>query len=82
LLQAASEGDIPELAVEVADTDLVQLLYTSGTTSKPKGAMMTHCALIHEYLSCLQALDLREDDDAHLSANCARPSAHCGADQA
>jgi fatty-acyl-CoA synthase len=63
LLAAASEGEVPELDVEVADTDLVQLLYTSGTTSKPKGAMMTHRALIHEYLSCLQALDLRENDD-------------------
>jgi len=63
LLRAASEGAVPDLDVEVADTDLVQLLYTSGTTSKPKGAMMTHRALIHEYLSCLQALDLREDDD-------------------
>jgi fatty-acyl-CoA synthase len=63
LLRAASEGAVPDLDVEVADTDLVQLLYTSGTTSKPKGAMMTHRALIHEYLSCLQALDLREDDE-------------------
>jgi fatty-acyl-CoA synthase len=46
----------------VRDDDLVQLLYTSGTTSKPKGAMMTHRAFIHEYMSCIQALDLREDD--------------------
>jgi fatty-acyl-CoA synthase len=42
--------------------DLVQLLYTSGTTALPKGAMMTHRALVHEYLSALTALDLREDD--------------------
>ena len=47
---------------DVSDDDLVQLLYTSGTTSKPKGAMMTHRAFIHEYASCLQALDLHEDD--------------------
>ncbi|MDT7726042.1 MAG: fatty-acyl-CoA synthase [Actinomycetota bacterium] len=63
LLSAASEGEVPDLDVDVADTDLVQLLYTSGTTSKPKGAMMTHRALVHEYLSCLQALDLHENDD-------------------
>ncbi|NEY33717.1 AMP-binding protein [Streptomyces sp. PRKS01-65] len=42
--------------------DLVQLLYTSGTTALPKGAMMTHRALVHEYLSALTALGLREDD--------------------
>ena len=57
-----SQGDVPTLAVERADTDLVQLLYTSGTTSQPKGAMMTHRALVHEYVSCIVGLDLREDD--------------------
>ncbi|MEU2945009.1 acyl-CoA synthetase [Nocardiopsis alba] len=62
LLAQALEGPVPELDVEVADTDLVQLLYTSGTTSRPKGAMMTHRALVHEYLSCLAALDLKADD--------------------
>jgi fatty-acyl-CoA synthase len=62
LLSAASEGEVPELATAVADTDLVQLLYTSGTTSEPKGAMMTHRALVHEYLSCVVGLDLTEHD--------------------
>ncbi|MGW1064704.1 acyl-CoA synthetase [Streptomyces aureus] len=44
-----------------ADT-LVQLLYTSGTTALPKGAMMTHRALVHEYLSAIAALDLSAGD--------------------
>ena len=43
--------------------DLVQLLYTSGTTSKPKGAMMTHAALVNEYVSCVIDLDLAPEDD-------------------
>ncbi|MFE6664779.1 acyl-CoA synthetase [Streptomyces sp. NPDC057697] len=42
--------------------DLVQLLYTSGTTALPKGAMMTHGALVHEYVSAITALDLRPTD--------------------
>ncbi|MGW2593827.1 acyl-CoA synthetase [Streptomyces sp. NPDC001515] len=42
--------------------DLVQLLYTSGTTALPKGAMMTHGALVHEYVSAIAALDLRPGD--------------------
>ncbi|MFB7938298.1 fatty acyl-CoA synthetase [Streptomyces sp. NPDC056049] len=42
--------------------DLVQLLYTSGTTALPKGAMMTHHALVHEYASAIEALDLAEGD--------------------
>ncbi|MFI9123742.1 fatty acyl-CoA synthetase [Streptomyces bikiniensis] len=42
--------------------DLAQLLYTSGTTALPKGAMMTHLALAHAYASAVEALDLHEDD--------------------
>ncbi|WP_181781560.1 fatty acyl-CoA synthetase [Pseudonocardia pini] len=63
LLARASAGHVPVLDVEVAETDLVQLLYTSGTTSRPKGAMMTHRALVHEYVSAVLALECREDDD-------------------
>ncbi|MEU6157709.1 acyl-CoA synthetase [Streptomyces sp. NPDC047130] len=42
--------------------DLAQLLYTSGTTALPKGAMMTHRALVHEYLSAVTALGLDAED--------------------
>jgi fatty-acyl-CoA synthase len=54
----ASAHDGPEPRSE----DLVQLLYTSGTTALPKGAMMTHRALVHEYLSAITALDLSAGD--------------------
>ncbi|MGW4949601.1 acyl-CoA synthetase [Streptomyces parvulus] len=57
-LAAAPEHDGPEPAGDA----LVQLLYTSGTTALPKGAMMTHRALVHEYLSAVTALDLRAGD--------------------
>ncbi|MGW0311542.1 acyl-CoA synthetase [Streptomyces flavidovirens] len=42
--------------------DVVQFLYTSGTTALPRGAMMTHRALVHEYVSAITALDLKEGD--------------------
>jgi fatty-acyl-CoA synthase len=62
LLDRWRSGDVPAIDLDVADTDLVQLLYTSGTTSAPKGAMMTHRGLVHEYVSCLHALDFAADD--------------------
>ena len=65
LLAVASreDGGVPDIEVEIADTDLAQFLYTSGTTSRPKAAMMSHKALVHEYLSCVVALDLAADDN-------------------
>lgn len=63
LLEAARSAEVPDLAVEVSNEDLVQLLYTSGTTARPKGAMMTHRALMHEYASCLFALDITADSE-------------------
>ncbi|MFI8298961.1 acyl-CoA synthetase [Streptomyces nigra] len=57
-LTDAEPHDGPEPRTE----DLVQLLYTSGTTALPKGAMMTHRALVHEYLSAITALDLSAGD--------------------
>ncbi|AYN42870.1 acyl-CoA synthetase [Streptomyces dangxiongensis] len=57
-LPQAPPYDGPEPRTE----DLAQLLYTSGTTALPKGAMMTHRALVHEYLSAITALDLSAGD--------------------
>ena len=48
--------------VDLDDGDLVQLLYTSGTTAAPRGAMLTHRALVQEYLNCIIALDFRATD--------------------
>jgi fatty-acyl-CoA synthase len=39
---------------ETADgTSLLQIIYTSGTEAKPKGAMLTHDAVLWEYQSCV-----------------------------
>ncbi|MFG3280922.1 acyl-CoA synthetase [Streptomyces sp. NPDC048111] len=55
--RAAGEGER-----ERDEREVVQLLYTSGTTALPKGAMMTHRALVHAYVSAIAALDLRPSD--------------------
>ncbi|MFF9215271.1 acyl-CoA synthetase [Streptomyces viridosporus] len=61
-LLARLAGAPPYDGPEPRSEDLVQLLYTSGTTALPKGAMMTHRALVHEYLSAITALDLTAGD--------------------
>ena len=61
-LLARLASSAPYDGPEPRSGDLVQLLYTSGTTALPKGAMMTHRALVHEYLSAITALDLSAGD--------------------
>ena len=39
-------------AVDLASSDLAQIVYTSGTESSPKGAMLTHDAVLWQYASC------------------------------
>lgn len=39
---------------DAADADdIAQIIYTSGTESRPKGAMLTHAAILWQYQSCI-----------------------------
>lgn len=60
--ESDDEGNDEAPAVDLSDTDVVQILYTSGTTSDPKGAMHTHRSLMAEYTSCLHHLDIEAGD--------------------
>ena len=48
-----ADGDATPPEVTVAGDDLAQLIYTSGTESRPKGAMLSHRSLIAQYVSCV-----------------------------
>ncbi|MDD5491077.1 MAG: long-chain fatty acid--CoA ligase [bacterium] len=42
--------------------DLAVILYTSGTTGYPKGAMLTHDNLLSNIHSCAKAIELKDSD--------------------
>jgi len=56
----APAGQEPDLD----DNSLGQIVYTSGTTAAPKGAMMTHKAMMSQYYSTIHGMDFAESDRA------------------
>ncbi len=51
-----------EPALNGTDDDEVLIVYTSGTTAAPKGAMLTQSALLWNGYNSIHAHDLRQDD--------------------
>lgn len=80
--QAAHDGpgladlldpDASDPGIALSEDDLAQIVYTSGTESAPKGAMLTHGAVMWQYVSCIVESGMaREDVMLH-----ALPLFHC-----
>ncbi|MEV4223143.1 acyl-CoA synthetase [Nonomuraea sp. NPDC049725] len=49
----AAHADDTEPAAEIGDDDPIQLMYTSGTESRPKGAALSSRSLIAQYVTCV-----------------------------
>ena len=48
--------------VPVADDDPVRMMFTSGTESRPKGALLSSRALLWQYVSCIVDGEMSADD--------------------
>ena len=59
---AACTAALPEITL--ASHDLAQIVYTSGTESTPKGAMLTHDAVLWQYVSCVVDAEIAAGDMA------------------
>ncbi len=62
----------PPPAPSIGEEDTAVILYTSGTTGQPKGAMLTHLGIMHSVLAFARCMGLREGERTILAV----PASH------
>jgi long-chain acyl-CoA synthetase len=71
-------GDLPPSVLPADEEDVFAILYTSGTTGKPKGAMLTHLGAIHSCLHWRDAFSLSDEDRTRVCVPWTHGSGLCG----
>ncbi len=71
-------GKLPPPRSPVDEEELFAILYTSGTTGKPKGAMLTHLGAVHSCLHWRDAFGLGDDERTLVCVPWAHVSGLCG----
>ena len=72
LAALAASAQTPPPAAATRETDVAVILYTSGTTGHPKGALLTHLAIAHSALHFQSCMGLQPDDRSALAV----PASH------
>lgn len=63
----------PDFPADLTEEDIATFVYTSGTTGKPKGAMLSHKNLVGNTFQFNKTIPFREDDNVL----CVLPMFHC-----
>ena len=77
--RALSGGGEPVSDPHIDEEQLFGILYTSGTTGKPKGAMLTHLNIVHSCLHWREAFALSDNEQTLLCVPWAHVSGLGGA---
>ena len=64
---ALVDGDTSEFALDVPEDDPAFLMYTSGTTGRPKGALLTHMNLFMNSVNSVTGQGVEDDGEVWLS---------------
>ena len=75
---AIARDDLPPAVAPADEEALFAILYTSGTTGKPKGAMLTHLGVVHSCLHWHAAFGLGDEERTLVCVPWAHVSGLCG----